>query len=171
MTPNDKTARLLTKLIDQTKADAKTIEELRAAISTAATVATESQREAGEAKTQRDAAEHLAHELRAVVGQQCKIIDDQSCKLASTTAALRESQAEIAAVRTVMTAERVAAAENANLIEKLQPRLDALEQARADLTTLCDGVRARMRRKEQEAEQAILNRRLVAGSRPDLNRR
>jgi chromosome segregation ATPase len=133
--------------------------------------AVEARREAREAREQLTAAEQRASEHRALIGSQCGSINDLSRELASTRSTLYEIQAEIAAVRTVMAAERVVAEENTVLIEKLQPQLDALTQARSELTTLCDGVRTRMRRKEQEAEQAILNRGLMAGARPDLNRR
>ncbi len=167
----DKPARLITKLLDQTKTDAKTIAKLRVEAATAVASEAEARREALEVREQLTAAEQRASEHRTLIGSQCGSINDLSRELASTRFTLHEMQAEIAAVRTVMAAERVVAEENAALIEKLQPQLEALAQAQSELTQLCDGVRSRMRRKELEAEQAILNRHLIAGARPDLNRR
>lgn len=62
-----------------------------------------------------------------------------------------------------------------NAAQKLQldaiaPQLAELESKREALTHLCDDVRARMRRREQAEERAILNRKAFVGVMPARNR-
>lgn len=70
----------------------------------------------------------------------------------------------------IFTAMAAAYGETADLRKIAEVARLEVEAQREALTKILDGVRARMRRRELEAEQAILNRRTVAGALPSRNR-
>jgi len=57
----------------------------------------------------------------------------------------------------------------ASKVVHVQPQLALLAEQREDLTHILDTVRDRMRRKELQDEQAILNRQALTGARPEKN--
>jgi chromosome segregation ATPase len=184
-----KPAKLINKLIAQVEKDvvtiatldkkcqvardeaAVTIADLDKARQAALDDVVKAQREALEARSQLAVVEQDATELRKQVQdlRACNVgLSEDNCTI---LVAHDQTRAELSALRFIVEAERVVARENVDIIDKMQPQLEALEVARQDLNKLLDSVRDRLKRRELEAERAILNRMVVAGARPDLNRR
>jgi septal ring factor EnvC (AmiA/AmiB activator) len=58
----------------------------------------------------------------------------------------------------------------ATQIADMQPQLDLIAEQREALTHLLDTVKDRLRRKEVQEAQAVLNRQTLAHAKPDFNR-
>lgn len=112
--------------------------------------------------------------------------DETERRLDATKRGLLVETARVAALQTesellsTITAERDEAqrslrAETARAgalaaqVVDIQPQLALIAQQRSDLTHILDTVRDRMRRREQQDEQAILNRRSITRMLPDKN--
>ena len=181
-----KPSKLINKLIVQVEKDVVLIANLDKKCQVArdeATVALadldKARLEALEARSQLAVVEQDASELR----KQAQDLHTRIARLGEADrvngVAYDQARVELSALRFIVEAERVVARENVNIIDKMQPRFDALEQACQDLNKLLDNVRDRLKRKELELERvspararrAILNRMVMAGARPDLNRR
>ena len=178
----DKTPRLIAKYIDQMKSDAKRIADLNKKLQTAVDETAEARREADDAHAKLVAAEQSAHVKLAAAEQSAAELKKQSndlhnsiaavgAELLATGAALSQAQDEIKLIRAVHEAEAVVARENADILDKLEPQIEGIQLAKQDLSKILDSVRDRLKRKDLEAERAILNRKVLAGVRPDLNRR
>jgi chromosome segregation ATPase len=156
----DKPARQYTKLINDLKMLQQRNRELEAealctagriqdAIDTALTIAKASHD---------DTVDKILHQTDALR----KELDTAMTALSTTTAERDEAQGSLLAV--TVRADGLAAQ-----AADIQPQLDLITQQRADLTHILDTVRDRMRRKEQQDEQAILNRRALARVTPGKN--
>ncbi len=111
----------------------------------------------------RHAEEH--HDVvKATLEQALAKVSDLECELVKTKGELERSQMLNGHANQLLEIARGQLAE-------IQPQLDLIAQQRADLEHILDGVRERMKRKEQENERAILNRKALASARPDFNRR
>jgi predicted nucleic acid-binding Zn-ribbon protein len=154
--PTDKPARQYTKLISELKALQRRNGELE----------TESLRTASriqyaiEAALESTRADH--DETRRQVTALRKELDTAMTSLATITAERDEAQNKLLAA--TVRADSLAAQ-----VADIQPQLDLIEQQRVDLTHILDAVRERMRRREQQGEQAILNRRALASAAPRKN--
>ena len=151
------TAKLFNKLLDQTKTDARRIRELEAQLA----LATQDKNRA----------------VDATAAFWRKRVDEVDQQLVETRERLVAAQEEHAILHTRLDQEVFVnkelvtrLAENETQMSALQPQLLLLEQQKTDLERLCDKVRDRMRRKEQEEERAILNRKAIASVVPQYNR-
>jgi hypothetical protein len=167
----DKTPRLLTKYIDQIKSDAKLIADLNKKLQTAIDDTVKARREADDAHAKLAAAEQSAAALKKQSNNLHNSIAAVGAELLVTGTALSQAQDEIKLIRAIHEAEAVVSRENADILDKLEPQIEGIQLAKQDLSKILDSVRDRLKRKDLEAERAILNRKVLAGVRPDLNRR
>lgn len=165
--PTEKTARQYTKLVNDLKtlqlrnreleAEAtRTPERIQDAIDAALTSA---RADHAETLRQRDA----LHEetLRQLAGLREELTTALTA-LSTTTAERDEAQRNLLA-------ETVRADGLSVQVAAIQPQLDLIEQQRRELSGILDTVRERMRRKEHQEEQAILNRRVLGNATPGKN--
>lgn len=177
----EKPSKMITKLLDQTKADAEEIKRLKAQL-----VAAQRDKDT-EVQNAREFARHdavleavrvaklHADEITAINDmheQKREAYRIERNELATERTAVREAlvkaQADLAArlgevLR--LSGERQMFAEASEAANKqlaeVAPQLALLETQKAELAKLCDRVRDRMKRKELEEESAILNRKAV----------
>jgi chromosome segregation ATPase len=181
----EKPARLIEKLLEQTKTDARRIKDLEAHLAAMndekhrAVDATAAfwQKRVEELKSQHASAlaeqeatleadrQLVVGEVRALTGRAVAAKEAH----ADVTKALTEARDHVSllAVEKQRLEEQLAAA--LGRMADVEPRIALLEQQRTDLERLCDKVRDRMRRKELEEERAILNRKALAGAVPQRN--
>lgn len=177
MTTN-KPAKMITRLIEVRKADAAAIADLNKKL-----------QEVNEKLETRDGLVRQLNNGLADYEQKISIMQTEASnlekqnsnlrnslaaigeELLATGASLIQAQDEIKLIRAIYEAEAVVARENADILGQLEPQIEGIELARQDLSKILDNVRDRMKRKDLEAERAILNRKTLAGARPDLNRR
>lgn len=186
----EKTSKLLSKLIAQTKADAATIKALRTenqqleaakqeAVEAAVAevialhrpeLAAVSNAAAAREVELASSAAAREQEMTTVHGQllvKLRATEEALADSARENTLLREAQDLLAIAHAKLQAEH--AAERARIAD-LEPRAALIEQQRADLTRLLDKVRDRMRRRELDEERAILNRQALKQVAPALNR-
>jgi len=168
-------AKLLNKLLDQTKTDARAIarlerDKLRLGEQLAAA---RSQIDAAVADAL--AANRAAHDADWASAQERHDgLSEVIRRLRAEFAAVQEKHAEMTNDRDHW--QEVARSLSEELhgandkIAELEPRIALLAEQRAELEKLCAKVRDRMRRREHEEEQAILNRKIVTGAVPARRR-
>jgi chromosome segregation ATPase len=180
-------AKMLTKLLEQTKTDARRIQALEAQAVVAvddknrtvdATVVFWKKRldelkaqHLTELRQQEEKLEadrqHVVEEVQALTG---RVIAAKGTH-GNMTKALTEARDHISllAVEKQKLGEQLAAA-NARMAD-VEPRIALLEQQRVDLEKICDKVRDRMKRREQEEERAVLNRKALVSVAPQRDYR
>lgn len=183
----DKPAKFINKLLEQTKADALRIKELELKLARADVDASE------RVQSALDQTAELHRQELAKIGVHIQKINDDHAADWKTAAARQDAQLrqmgelsaknaqledDLAATKCevdnlvlIKTHQEGRIKELESQLDTIKPELDLLEAKKAELTKLCDDVRARMRRREREEEQAILNRKAVSRSAPGLNRR
>lgn len=170
-----KPARFIERILEQNKIDARRIAELEAKLSRAER-ATEIAVAHAVATTQ----DRLGKEREVHLAEVMRLTALHDADWAEAARQREELQTTVANQREVI------ATHEATIIELESSRgglARALAGARAELTSLadvdarraelehiCDGVRERMRKREREAERAILNRRALVGLAPEVNR-
>lgn len=169
MPPTEKPARFINKLLEQTKTASMRIHTLETAL-VAAEQNTHAQVKAAITELE---AQH-AEDQRAANTRHAQILDQLTgvkAQLATTVKALEAAQIEIINLTMIKRADQAR-------IEQFQNELDGMGAERADLaakrealTLILAKVQGRMRRKEQEDERAILNRKALSSTVPALNRR
>lgn len=176
------TAKMLNKLLDQTKADARRIKELEATLANATAdkqrtvdaTATFWHKRVEDLKAQHEMnveAVQGKHDLdwKQASQERQALIDKMSTlrvQLEATQAdrdGLKLHRDEVLAVNAQL---GVQLTEARTKFADVEPRFLLLEQQKADLEKLCDKVRDRMKRKELEEERAVLNRKALAGAAP-----
>jgi chromosome segregation ATPase len=161
-------AKFLNKLLDQTKADARRITDLERQLMIAR----------AEIVTKVDAsiaAGRVAHDADWAVAQERHDgLSEVIRRLRGDLDAARASIVDVTNDRdhwqSVARSLSEQLHEANDKIAELEPRIALLAGQRADLEKLCDKVRDRMKRKEIEEEQAILNRRAIVGAVPPPRR-
>ncbi len=162
-----KPARQYTKLIDDLKALQQRNKELEAeARRTASRI--QDAVDTALASTNADHVEAL-RQATALHAETLSQVAALHKELVTTTASLSTTTTERDEVQRDLLAATVRADGLAAQVADIQPQLELLEQKRVDLSHLLDTVRGRMRRKEQQDEQAILNRRTLASVTPKKN--
>jgi hypothetical protein len=178
----NKPSKLITKLLEQTKADAARIHELERTLD-------ERTRDANAAAKDLVSAAVDRANSDLAIERLVKLLDEEREKM-SRAAELRglllleadqslhraERELESAKTRNAELEGANAELEMANSVlaarvADAEPQFRLLESQRQELVAILDSVRDRMRRKEREAESAILNRKVVAASAPSVNRR
>lgn len=173
--PNDKPSKLITKLIEERKGAATRIASLEAAAALVPARIRAALDEVRESHTTQIAA------LKAQHDDDWKRASEDRDGLLKTIRLLRQqlddAQAHGHALETSLAQVRLELSvetERANNLDKtlldVAPQISLIAEQRAALQHICDGVRERMRRKEQQDESAILNRGIVARAAPELNR-
>lgn len=178
--PAVKPAKLLNKLLAQTKLDAKRIAELEAAAASApariqaavdaALAKVKADHDAALAKMKADHDEDWKHagERQDTYLLAMAVLETKNEKLTHELGSAKHEVANLTMMKDWLETRN---AELQSQLEDVKPELALMESKRAELTTLCDKVRDRMRRKEREEEQAILNRKAITGVTPGANRR
>ena len=184
-------AKFINKLLTQTKADAKTIADQRRQLDTAQA---ESDARLAAARDKL-AQEHAAELAQLRASHKAEMEAEAKRHNEDWHAAAERHDAQLRALNTVSTKANNLEVErdtfkqqvdNLTLINShqdgrikeletmlatIQPELALLETKKQELTQLCEKVRERMRRKEREEEQAILNRKAINGVVPGPLRR
>ncbi len=162
-----KPARQYTELIEERGVLAARNKELEAAAASfAARVQTAVDEAVAATRARHDADWARAAEDRAVLLAQLSQLRrqlDQSSEL------LERASAERDLARHDQAAAEARADDLDARLRELGPQVELLAQQRAELSHICDAVRARMRRREREEEQAILNRRQLSRAAPRRN--
>lgn len=165
--PTEKPGRQYTKLINALKtlqlrnreleAEAlRTPERIQDAVDTALTSA------------RGDHAETL-RQKDAIYEEALRQMADLRAELATALAALSTTTTERDEAQRNLLTETLRADGLSVQVAAIQPQLDFIEQQKRDLSSILDTVRERMRRKEQQEEQAILNRRVLGSATPGKN--
>ena len=173
---HEKPARLIARLTEVVRGKDAEIDRLKAELdharkSAALHLARESERDFEIARYARKRGE-LASRLQ-VAERDVAALDHLN---AFATAALADLEASSAELRRQIDQARGEATQAraerdvlAARLEGLEPELQILEEKRSELTRILDDVRDRMRRRDLQDEQAILNRRTLAGAKPARN--
>ncbi len=163
----DKPARQYTKLVNDLKAlqqrnRALEAEALRTAgrIQDAIDTALTSARASHEAATNKILCQEAT--LR-------KELDTALTSLSTITTERDEAQSSLLAATVRADGLAVQVANIQPQLDRIAQQLDFIAQQRTDLTRILDTVRDRMRRREQQDEQAILNREALAKASPGKN--
>jgi hypothetical protein len=152
-------AKMLNKLLEQTKNDAARIKSLEAKLAVA-----DATREAAVAEIQmaRDMALAAAkQELIAKLEAGDVLLAEARKLIAEYHAHIVRDDEEISNLKKGRLADSEALSRAADHVGKTIAQLELYEQQKLELTKLCDKVRERMRRKELAEESAILNRKAV----------
>lgn len=183
-------SKFISKLIEQTKSDATTIKAqkakldkadeerqkaVQAAIDATAAAADQAraqliashQTELAKLKAQHDEDWKHAAERQDAQLRQLSELSAKVSKLEGEASAYKQ---EIDNLTVIKTHQEGRIAELETQLDTLKPELALLETKREELTKLCDKVRDRMKRREREEEQAILNRKAVSSALPGWNR-
>lgn len=165
-----KPAKLLTKLLDQTKADAQTIATLRAQLTQAQAAQAAAEAKLAPLTAQLDQALCEGRLAQASVANLHLCVDELLTQSNTAQAAIAARDAMIVARAAIasLTATRDACQRQ---LDQLQPEIALIAEQRAALTTILDEVRARLRRKEVAEERAILNRQALTAALPAINHR
>lgn len=162
-----KPARLVTSLIEDRKAAATRIAELEKA---AAGEGDRTWTAVAQALADADEAHHkelsgIRDELAAIM----KYAEDAKARILVLAAAIVDVESQRDDADTKVRVLEAALSEAKDKLSEARPQLELVEKKKDELTHILDAVRDRMRRKELQEEQAILNRATVAGARPRRN--
>lgn len=164
----DSPSKLINKLLEQTKLDAAKIKQLEAKL----LVKASDDKHMADQRVINIVAQHEADWAHAAL-ERTRLLDAINTHLSDNKAINSELVSSRQACAELMATLKIQIGQRQDLEIKLaevEPRIALLEAQRADLTKLCDKVRDRMKRKELEEERAILNRKAMAGVRPDVLR-
>lgn len=163
----DKPARQYTKFINDLKVLQQRNRELEA----------EALRTAGRIQDALDAAlasASASHEAATnkILCQEAALrreLDTALTSLSTIIAERDEAQSRLLAATVRADGLAVQVADIQPQLDHIEQQLDFIAQQRTDLTRILDTVRERMRRREQQDEQAILNREALAKASPGKN--
>lgn len=184
-------AKLFTKLLEQTKTDAKTIVALTKKVDAAEADAAARCRQAvndvadlaaadraklvAEHKAAMDALQASHEEDWRAANKRQEILRDNLQAANEKCSKLRDdldaTKREVDNLMLIKTHQEGRIQELETQLDTIKPELELLDAKKAELTKMLDSVRDRLRRKEREEEQAILNRKAISRSAPGVNRR
>lgn len=190
MAKSEKPAKLITRLLDQTKLDASSIKSLQSQLAAAnanadacvqATITTLTNQHSEQTELLKTSHANELERLHASHAADWKAAAEHSAAKQSIIGDLRDKMLKLegnlaASMRQVDDLTLIKAHQEGRIAEleaqlaTLKPELELMEVKKTELTKLCDDVRARMRRKERDEEQAILNRKAVTIAVPRFNR-
>lgn len=168
----DKPSKLITKLLEQTKLDASKINALTSENMLVRNVnqglAEKVQRLERELLEATVKAEKQAEHIAASSIEAGTALERSEAEHSVTKARLAKSldkqvrqHDEIKSMQTIIEKLSSDIEEARKKLQDVEPQLALYEQQKAELSQLCDKVRDRMRRREKEQEQSILNRKAV----------